>query len=301
MTDLLIVEGGQNGVHEVETEFEDDEEEEQNEPDEADEVEEEVVGDDAVPVDHRGESDPGNYAVPEESKEVWRNFGYDNPAGRALRKLYAGASKDAAAKVSYPRLVSPARRWEPEVKQPRPCPQRARVAVPKPARRMIDRDDPRYWYTPAPGRKPEAEIRAEMEAQRPERPNLVPGRDQGAEKLGLQQKFRYAGGNAMPPGAMGHVPKGEVPDAVASRREQPERWDHIDETGLTKEQRGIFADLTAAIQDKQARLAVIDSHERADDKPSKVKTQRNREALQLQNDIQSHVRDIDKLLEISEE
>ena len=31
-----------------------------------------------------------DYVLPEENRDVWRNFGYENEAGRALRKLYGG-------------------------------------------------------------------------------------------------------------------------------------------------------------------------------------------------------------------
>jgi hypothetical protein len=275
----------------VETEVEDYQDEEEEEP--PCEVDEEDDTPDAT-----------DYVVPEQNKDVWKNFGYDNPAGRALRKLYAGAGqKDAASRVSYPRQILAGQRFDPAaaaLKPQKACPQRAHVAVPKSRRAPIDRDDPRYWYVPAPGRKPESEIRAEMEAHRPQRPNLKEGRDQVAEKNGLNNRFRYAGGNAMPPGAMGHVPKGEMPDAASVRRPLEDRWDHVDESGLTREQRGIFSDLTAAIADKQQRLAALDAQEVADSKPSKAKTARNREALSLQNDIQRCLADIDKLLEITE-
>lgn len=290
--------GGQPVEPEVEEEFEDegaDEQEEQHPY----EVEEEL---DAEATFSAG-AGAVDYVLPEENKEVWKNFGYENEAGRALRKLYGGlGQKGAAARISYPKLNSAARRWEPQAAAQKACPQRAHVAVPKSVRPRIDRDDPKYWYTPAPGRKPEAEIRAEMQAQRPEVPALKKGRDQAAEKHNLQDRFRYGGGNAMPSGAMGNVAKGEVPDPAAAKQAMPERWDHVDDTGLTKEQRNIFTDITTTIQDKQARLAEIDVMDAAEqsEKPTKAKTQRNREALQLQNDIQGCVRDMDKLLEITE-
>lgn len=282
---------------EVDTEFEDDLLEEQQLPHEVEEdLESDATGSAAGAAD---------YVLPEENRDVWRNFGYENEAGRALRKLYGGiGQKGGAARVSYPKLNSCTRRWEPQAAAQKPCPQRAHVSVPKSVRPRIDRDDPKYWsyMHPVPGRKPEAEIRAEMKAEQPEQPRLKPGRDQAAEKHSLQDKFRYAGGNAMPSGAMGNVAKGEVPDPAVCRKVLPERWDHVDETGLTKEQRNIFTDLTTTIQDKQARLDEIDIQDAAEQgaKQSKAKTQRNREALQLQNDIQGCVRDIDKLLEMTE-
>jgi hypothetical protein len=292
MTDLSPLDNrGLPGAAEIDTDYEDHVDEAYGV---AHEVEEDLE-------DDAGAAD---YKVPEENRDVWKNFGCETEAGRALRRLYGGTKqKDAASRVSYPRLISPARRWEPQVAKQKPCPQRAHVTVPRGRRPTFDRDDPRNWYIPAPGRKPAAEILAEMEAHKHVRPSMEAGRDQAVEKRNLQDKFRYAGGNAMPSGAMGHVPKGEVPDPKASRRQLPERWDHIDETGLTKEQRGIFADLTQAVQEKQARLAEIDAQDAAEAnaKPNKSKTQRNREALQLENDIKRCVGDIDKLLQISEE
>lgn len=294
MADVVKGSGGPPIVQEVETEFEDDgEEEEQLEHPE--EVEEEE-GSEAT----EAPESAAEYVVPEQNKEVWKNFGYNTEAGRALRKLYSGIKQaDAASKVSYPRLISPARKWEPAAPVQKPCPQRARVAVPRAKRATIDRDDPRYWYVPAPGRKPEAEIRAEMEAQRPEKPNLIEGRDQVKEKRGLQQKFRYGGGNAMPPGAMGNVSKGEIPEGVPLRRPE-DRWDHIDDSGMTREQKSMFEQITEEIKDKQARLAVLDAQDAANPKPSKEKTSRNRESLQLHNDIQRCLGDIDKLLQLSD-
>jgi hypothetical protein len=133
-------------------------------------------------------------------------------------------------------------------------------------------------------------------------PKLKAGRDQATEKKNLQEKFRYCGGNAMPSGAMGHVPKGAVPDITEVRRQLPERWNHVDETGLTREQRTIFAELTEEVQDKQQRLAELDSQDSADQdqKPSKARCQRNKESLQLQNDIQRCLHDIDRLLHVTE-
>jgi len=294
-----LTEGGHPFVPEVETEFEGDEEEELEQ---AREVEEEQYDDDETlqpNEESRGSAD--DYVLPEQNKDVWKNFGYDNEAGRALRKLYAGVGqKGAAARVSYPRLIAPAQKWEAKAAAQKPCPQRARVAVPHSRRAPIDRDDPSYWYTPAPGRKPASEILAEMDAYRPQRPKLVEGRDQGAEKRGLQDKFRYGGGNAMPSGAMGHVPKGPMPDAESVRTPLEDRWDYVDDSGLTREQRGIFVDLTEAIKDKQGRLAELDAQDNVDSKPSKEKTKRNRESLQLQNDIQRCVTDMDKLLQIAD-
>lgn len=283
---------GREGVQEVDTEYEDEKQEEED-PQEVDEE-----------LDSQDVADAGNnstdYVVPEQSKEVWKNFGCDTEAGRMLRKLYSSGShvKDASSRVSYPRLVSPARRWEPKSAPRKPCPQRAPVSVPKPQRRSIDPDDPRYWRVPIPCRKPAAEIFAEMQDQRPEKPNLPQGRDQAAVKQDLQDRFRYCGGRALPEGAMGHVPRAELPAAVA--RAPKDHATRIDESGLTVEQREIFVELTRAIQYKQERLAELDTENAADPKASKAKTSRNREALQLQNDIQRCLNDIDTLLTITE-
>lgn len=303
MTDIIPPIAGQLAVHEVETDYEECGADDVEDEEELGEVEEELESEANAPAGHcHPNNNSTDYAVPEDNRDVWKNFGCETEAGRALRRLYAGTQQKAAAsRVSYPRMISPARKWEPKAAERKACPQRAAVAVPKPGgRRAIDRDDPRYWRIPAPGRKPASEILAEMEANKPERPDLVPGRNQAAVKQDLQDRFQFCGGNAMPKGAMGYVTKGQVPDAKLVRRELPERWDHVDESGLTREQREIFVELTKAIQYKQGRLAEIDALDAAsaEQKPTKAKTERNREALQLENDIQTYIKDLDKLLQM---
>jgi hypothetical protein len=299
MADLLPPREVHPIVHEVETDYEEggveDVEEDEGEPDE---VEEDLVSESQPPT---GQTNPSatDYALPEDNRDVWKNFGCETEAGRALRRLYGNTQqRDAASRVSYPRMISPARKWEPKAAARKPCPQRAAVAVPKPGRRALDRDDPRYWRIPAPGRKPASEIFAEMESNQPQRPDLLPGRNQSKMKQDLQDKFQFCGGSMMPKGAMGYVTPGEVPDAKLVRRDLPERWDHVDESGLTREQREIFIELTKAIQYKQGRLAEIDALDASEQKGSKAKTERNREALQLENDIERCMKDIDKLLQM---
>jgi len=300
MTDLIspTCSGTHAMLPEVETEFEEEEEEFGEDRAAAHEVEEELESEarTQLPTDT-------DYTLPTENRDIWRNFGHGSEAGRALRKLYASTGqKDAASRVSYPRLASPATRWQPSAGPSKPCPQRAAVRVPAPLKRPgLDRDDPRNWRVPLPGRKPAAEILAEMERSKPSKPNLEPGRDQAAAKRGLQDRFRYCGGRALPKGVMGNVADADMPDPEDVRKYLPERWDHIDESGLTREQREIFVEITKAISYKQSRLKEIDAEEKADPVPSKAKTNRNKEALQLQNDINRCVSDIDKLLELTEQ
>mmetsp|Transcript_47009 Transcript_47009/g.125584 ORF Transcript_47009/g.125584 Transcript_47009/m.125584 type:complete len:359 (-) Transcript_47009:243-1319(-) len=244
----------------------------------------------------------GDYQVSEGNRDVWKVFGCDTKAGRALRGLYGSGNRvqDANSKVSYPRLESPATRWEPK-KQPRkPCPQQAAVRVPRPnAFTRLDRDDPRNWPAelPCPKRKPAAEILAEMQAARPEIPdNMARGRDNASEKQRLQDHFRYCGGNMMPKGAMGHVPAGEVPKVS----ERAEARGQVDLNGMTAEHREIFQELVLAVQRKQARIDEIDAADQADTKPSRKKTERNKEALELKNAIGVCLKDIDRLLALTE-
>lgn len=240
-----------------------------------------------------------DYSVPEANREVWKAFGCGNEAGRILKRLYGPKGTAAASsKVSYPRMPSPSQRWEPQPAPRKPCPQRAAVRVPRATRQPTpDPDDPRNWRAPIPCRKPASEIFAEMEAARPEVPDLKQGRNQAKEKHGLQDRFQFCGGRALPPGAMGHVPVGEMPVPVP--RHESDRH-QIDENGMTGEQREIFEDLMLAVKRKQARLAEIDAHMATDPVPSKAKTAMNKEALQLRNDVTSCLKDIDKLLELTE-
>lgn len=318
---LDVLDDGGYGAAEVETEWEDDAEDEEDpspgrrrsaaEVDESpaqeiDEEEDVIERSYGEPEDDRprsqstcsrGGSDSG---APGPNKEVWKQFGCNTEAGRLLRKLYNGNPGAAgASKVAYPRLPSPSTHWVADNGPKKPCPQRAPVRVPRAGRRAApDPDDPRNWRQPLPGRRPGAEILAEMDAAEPERPVLPRGRDQQKEKKKVQDKFQYCGGRMMPPAAMGHVPAAEMPEPapnVAMERRV------VDDNGMTAEHRDIFVELTLAVQRKQARLAQIDASEGEDPKPSKAKTERNKEALQLKNDIDRCLKDIDKLLELTED
>jgi len=320
---------GYTAAAEVDTEYEDEGEAEQaehaamderklREPDDQTyEVEEELESTALAPEDGHdmdqesfGEAassgvghDDGTYAVPKANQEVWKQFGCNTEAGRALRRLYSnGSHKDAASRVSYPRLQSPSQRWEPKAGPRKTCPQRAPVRVPRAGGPKYDPDDPKNWRVPLPSRKPASQIMAEMEAERPQVPNLAPGRDQAVEKQQLQARFQFCGGRAMPKGAMGHVEAtADLPQVLESMRGRMEDRRRKDENGMDAEQREIFEELMLAIKRKQERLREIDAEDAADPKPSKAKTMRNKEALELRNDIDRNVADIDKLLELTEE
>jgi len=154
-----------------------------------------------------------------------------------------------------------------------------------------------------PGRKPAKEILAEMEADRPQVPVLPQGRDQAREKNNLQDRFQFCGGRAMPKGAMGHVEKNaDLPERVGpSTRERLEDRRRKDENGMNAEHREIFEELMLAVKRKQERLKEIQAEEAAEARPSKVTTARNKEALELRNDIDRCLKDIDKLMELTAE
>lgn len=296
MTDILNVDDERAAAGEIETEYEDlgdeqgDEEEAEEEP--CEDVPEDVPAVSSAPA--------GDYAVPEQNKEVWQKFGCNTEAGRMLRKLYSGGSQSSASKVAYPRLKTKMS-WEAPgpnglpVGQSKPCPQRAVIRVPRPAYERPDRDDPKNWRRPMPGRKPQSEIQAEMDAMQPERPCLPMGRNQDKAKDHLQDRNQYCGGRMMPPGAAGHVEKSAMPKALV-RPSQERRA--LDENGMNAEQREMFQELTEAIRDKQGRLAALDAEEKADPRPSKKRTDQNKEALQLRNDIDRDLKDVDKFLEL---
>eukprot|EP00932_Pfiesteria_piscicida_P018172 SRR837773.5037.p2 GENE.SRR837773.5037~~SRR837773.5037.p2 ORF type:complete len:157 (-),score=75.07 SRR837773.5037:9-440(-) len=141
-----------------------------------------------------------------------------------------------------------------------------------------------------------------MEADRPQAPVLVKGRDQQAEKHQLQSRFQFCGGRAMPKGAMGHVePSAELPAKVGQNaREIWEGRARLDENGMNADQREIFEDLMLAIKRKQERLKEIDAEEAAEAVKTKATTARNKEALELRNDIDRCLKDIDKLMDLAE-
>jgi len=243
----------------------------------------------------------GDYAVPNANREVWKSFGCNTEAGRALRRLYkSGSASDASSMVAYPRMPSPSAKWEPKPKARGPCPQRAAVRIPRAQRQAMDPDDPRNWRAPLPGRKPANEILAEMEANRPQVPVLPRGRDQVAEKNNLQDRFQFCGGRAMPKGAMGHVEKSALPEPEGpTTRARLEDRRRKDENGMNAEHREIFEELMLAIKRKQERLKEIQAEEVAEARPSKVTTTRNKEALELRNDIDRCLKDIDKLMDLT--
>merc|ERR1712008_544621 len=201
----------------------------------------------------------------------------------------------AGARVSYPSLKTP-QKWEPRQAPRKPCPQRAQIPIPR-AVRKVDRDDPQNWYYPTGGRKPAQEIMAEMEVSVPEKPNLKPGRNNIAEKYDSQDRFRFCGGQMLPKGAMGNVPQGDLPKAAPKNQRNPNEVDP--ETGMTREQREIFQEFTQAVQLKQERLAEIDSQNISDAKPSRARTDRNKEALRLKNEIDECLKSIDTLIKIT--
>lgn len=301
------------GPGEVETEFEDDrEEDEEEEGQEPPEVEEELgeegydSGYDEVTPSAASQDTGETYAVPEVNTEVWKKFGCDTEAGRALRKLYAPlgtAGAAGASKVSYPRLKSPAERWQPKPKAKGACPQRAPVRVPAPVRfKPLDRDDPKNWRIPVPCRKPGEQILAEMAAEVPQAMPHVPGRNQAKEKRDLADRFQFCGGRMMPKGAMGHaehsedLPKLEGPNM----RERSEARNAVDDNGMNAEHREIFQELMLAVQRKQDRIKEIDALNAAEKLASKAKTNRNKEALELRNDIDRCLKDIDRLMELTD-
>lgn len=257
-----------------------------------------------------GEEGTTDYHVPEANKELWKKVGMDNEAGRMLRKLYTGKmQKDAAAKVKYPSLKEgPA--WKPEPKAKGSCPQKAKVNVPKPKRERADLDDPKYWkyMFPEGGKKPLEDILVETDdyASKISHNNKpARGRDQEKEKDGLAAVNQFGGGRMMPRGAMGYAEKSSVPAGKAEPRANPKNSSSTkDETGMTQEQREIFEELTSSIAYKQQRLKAIDEKEAkeimAGCKPTQERTERNKEALQLQNDIDRLLKDLDKLMEITD-
>jgi len=269
------------------------------------EIEEEFAEADArtSPSQHASSPKTGDYVVPAKNKEVWKQFGCGTEAGRMLRKLYAGP-KEAASKVTYPQLPSPIKRWEPT--RAKPAAPKAVVQVPRSAIPRRDMDDPRQWPPPPiPCRRPAVEILAELEAEqarrRAEIPDLPKGRNQDHEKFSLQERFRYCGAKMLPKGSMGYVEPGQVPPTggateAALKREERKR---LDENGFNAEQREIFEDLIIGVQRKQARIAQIDE-EAVDQRPSKAKTAKNKEALELRNAIDRDLKDMQTLMSMGE-
>lgn len=284
------------GLEEVEETLEIEEEVcDHQEADEALEVEEELDGN-----AHKEDNGSNDYVIPNRNRDVWKHFGHGTEAGRLLRRLYnTKGQADGAARVSYPRLPSPARHWEAQPAPRKACPQRALIRVPRLRAGTPDRDDPRNWRAPIPCRKPAKQIFAELEDHAPKRPpDLKSGRDLVREKADLQDCFHFCGGRALPRGAMGHVPEGELPKAEPSHRAM--RNSTNPDSGMTGEQQEIFQDLMRSVKEKQERLAIIEAEEATDIAPSKAKTARNKEALELRNGIERCLQDINTLFSITE-
>merc|ERR1711904_721412 len=104
---------------------------------------------------------------------------------------------------------------------------------------------------------------------------------------------------------MGYSEKSDVPLGKGEPRAKAKNSDDTrDETGMTAEQREIFEELTSSIARKQQRLKAIDdeeAHQVAQGaKITAERTARNKEALQLQNDIDQLLKDVDKLMELTD-
>lgn len=65
--------------------------------------------------------------------------------------------------------------------------------------------------------------------------------------------------------------------------------------GMTREQKEMYAEKERNIEDMSRRLAEIDAEDVSIPVTSKLKTQRNKEALQLQNDIDRGRKDLIRL------
>jgi hypothetical protein len=139
-----------------------------------------------------------DYQIPEENKDVWKQFGAETEAGRALRRLYSSS----APTIKYPK-VKTALRPAPEPLPRRPGgtsgPAGANVRVPHFGPK---RPEPRAAVLDVMRRKSEAAIREDTneydEYVHPPRAGV----DRGAMREGLADNFEYAKGRALPKAGM---------------------------------------------------------------------------------------------------
>jgi len=244
-----------------------------------------------------------NYVVPEANRETWKNFGCDTEAGRMLRNLYS--NKGQYTGISYPKPSQ--QKWKPAPKERGPCPQRAAVRVPRVTNRPSVASDAqpgmsRWGPPPPPGKKPKEDIIAETKNYEKEKPILPHGRDQEVVKERLQVQCEFGGGRMMPKGAMGNSKMEQVRVVnrmPASRRKMVEEEEKEESggatVGMTREQKEMYAEKERNIEDMSRRLAEIDAEDVSIPVTSKLKTQRNKEALQLQNDIDRGRKDLIRL------
>jgi hypothetical protein len=233
----------------------------------------------------------GDYEVPDTAKEVWKSFGCDTEAGRALRRLYAGS----APQIQYPKVRTA-----------------ERPAPPKPVRRPggqggtetqnvpLPKFGPKRVAPPAPvygvmRRKSEAVIRAETndfeEYVHPPRP----GRNRQAMGKELAEKFEIAAdrGKILPLSAM-PVYVGALPSSE-KRRPAPK-------PSLAQECQTLAGELVQEVSELQAQERALAAAHAAEAMP---KNQRKAEellyrqqcdALTLRNKKAGKLRDLDLVL-----
>ncbi|EAR95587.1 hypothetical protein TTHERM_00079920 (macronuclear) [Tetrahymena thermophila SB210] len=136
-------------------------------------------------------------ALEEQRKNLWKTFGRECAAGRELFSLY---KCHMPPKISYPKpKQKTAEELLPKPKEIKPCPQKTQISYPP-----LSYKEPKQKYFKVdfiPKRKPESEIRKELEeiARNPYIPaNTGKNRKELIEKL--QQKFKHLRGG-LPKGA----------------------------------------------------------------------------------------------------
>eukprot|EP00916_Digyalum_oweni_P014962 GHVL01024449.1.p1 GENE.GHVL01024449.1~~GHVL01024449.1.p1 ORF type:complete len:144 (+),score=14.42 GHVL01024449.1:461-892(+) len=121
-----------------------------------------------------------------DNTKLWRTFGRNTPAGRALYSLY---NTKESLPISYPRLSTRAQSLH-IPPPPKPCPQRAHVAVPKPAKKSASLDANSRFN--GCRRKPLNVISQEAQNHIPVAPPTRPRVDREEMKIQLAEQFQFS-------------------------------------------------------------------------------------------------------------
>ncbi|KAF4668870.1 hypothetical protein FOL47_002827 [Perkinsus chesapeaki] len=239
-----------------------------------------------------------DYAPPDPCLRLWKDFGTNTEAGKHLRALYSSAAQyNAYQSLKYPSIR--AVRESPQLaSKPKAVPKsRVRVLVPRVGGR---RNGGLSTLHCRRGVKTKKQIEEELKKSEPLGLNLAPGRDLEAEKDHLAELNQFGGGYL-------GLPKVDTTLSAGTNRRDKRCLHHGKEERSCEDQerKEMLDELLTEVRVKQGRSFDLAREVEAESKlpvpPAGSQASRNRlkrmtaqqnELLQLQNDIERHLKDI---------
>jgi hypothetical protein len=231
-----------------------------------------------------------DYEIPEENKDVWKQFGAETEAGRALRRLYSSS----APTIKYPK-VKTAQRPAPEPLPRRPGgtsgPAGANVRVPHFGPK---RPEPRAAVFYIDKRKSEAAIRADTNEYDAYVHPPRAGVDRKALREDLADNFEYAKGRALPKAGMPvHVGR---PEPAPPRAPSAPVDEHADLAAEICEEVRALQDREHALADEIETQVLPRDARKAQDQLQKQKM----ELLTLRNTKASKLKDLELVVSMEQ-